>query len=142
LSAETASEYAPVVEAEKLLRDAKEKGEKMPRPGLVSQGKLDEGIVLIDEVVKLDPKQTEASAWRQNGNQKNKTVMKHVESIKKLITAKRIVDAEKELPEAQNSTQICTGGLRSKTGEGARADVNKKAQEETLPVTSLRQGTF
>jgi hypothetical protein len=94
--------YAPVVEAEKLLKEAKEKKEKIAKAKeLVSQGKLDEGIALVDEVLKLDPKQTEASALAAKWKSEKQTVMKHVDSIKKLITAKRIVDAEKELPEAQ-----------------------------------------
>gem|GEM_PF-2375324 len=103
--------YPPVTEAEKLLKDAKAKADKektdkqkkeiadkiAKAKELVLQGKLDEGINLTDEVLKLDPKNTEASTLGTKWKGEKQTITKHVESIKKLITLKRIVDAEKEL---------------------------------------------
>ncbi|TAN43817.1 MAG: hypothetical protein EPN22_09075 [Nitrospirae bacterium] len=81
---------------------SKEAYEKLQKAkGLVSQGKLDEGIGLIDEVVKLDPKHTEAAALGPKWRSEKQTVMKHVENIKKLLLAENIVQAEKDLAAAQ-----------------------------------------
>lgn len=68
---------------------------------LVSQGKLDEGIVLIDEALKLDPKLTEAAALGPKWKSEKQNVMKHVESIKNLLPADEIAQADKELAAAQ-----------------------------------------
>jgi len=102
--------YPPVIDGEKLLKDAKAKADKekdkqkkeitdkiAKAKELVLQGKLDEGITLTDEVLKLDPKNTEATTLATKWKGEKQTITKHVESIKKLITLKRIVDAEKEL---------------------------------------------
>jgi tetratricopeptide (TPR) repeat protein len=102
--------YPPVAEAEKILKDAKAKADKEKEKQkkeiadkitkakeLVSQGKLDEGITLTDEVLKLDSKNTEATTLATKWKGEKQTITKQVESIKKLITLKRIVDAEKEL---------------------------------------------
>ncbi len=81
---------------------SKEAFEKLQKAKeLVSQGKLDEGINLIDEALRLDPKLTEAAALVPKLKSEKQTVMKHVESIKNLPPADNIAQAENELAAAQ-----------------------------------------
>ena len=100
--------YAPVVEAEKLLKAAqaqdarkKELAEKLAKAKeLVLQGRLDEGIALLDEVLKLDPKHAESGALAAKWKSDRQTVAKHVENIRRLVLANNIVESEKELSAA------------------------------------------
>ena len=102
--------YQPVVDADKQVKETKAKVEKQKKDQAgklikakesISQGKLDEAITLIDEIVKLDPKNTEATSLASKWKADKQTVMRHIEAVRKLIPANKIVDAEKEFAEAQ-----------------------------------------
>jgi tetratricopeptide (TPR) repeat protein len=97
--------YAPVLEMEKYLKaaqtqDALKKevaGKVAKAKDLVLQGKLDEGIGLIDEALKVDPRHAEGNQLAARWKTERQSVAKQVDSIRKLLPANNIVDAEKEL---------------------------------------------
>ena len=68
----------------------------------VSEGKLDEGVTLAEEAVKIDSTFTEATETVKKWKAEKDTVAKQLLKVKELIAASRFVDAEKELAVAQN----------------------------------------
>ncbi len=69
---------------------------------LVSQGKLDEGISQIDEVVKADPKNTEAAALSDKWKRERTTIQVQLTNVRNLMDQQKFNDAAKELTVAKN----------------------------------------
>ena len=80
---------------------AKEAYDKLQKAkGLVSEGKLDEGISLAGEASSLDPKNTEASSLVNKWQNEKQTVMQHVAKCNKLIAENKLEEAKRELDPA------------------------------------------
>lgn len=69
---------------------------------LVSKGQLDEGIVLVDEVVRAAPKNTEASGLANKWKADRTTIQTQLGKVRTLIDQQKFTDASKELSVAKN----------------------------------------
>jgi tetratricopeptide (TPR) repeat protein len=68
---------------------------------LVAQGKLDEGLSAIGEAQSLDPKNSEAAGLATKWKSEKTKVLEHTASIKKLLDADKLDEADKELKTAK-----------------------------------------
>ena len=97
--------YQPVVDAEKQLKDAldiqkKEMSARLAAAkDMVSKGKLDEGIISVESVIREDAQNVEAKRLFEQWKNEKKTVEVRLAKIKGYVDAGRITDAEKEFAE-------------------------------------------
>jgi tetratricopeptide (TPR) repeat protein len=103
--------YPPVIQAENMLKEAKKKEDDLKKTvtdkinqakSFVAQGKLDEGISLVDEASKLDPKNTDAPKMGKQWRSEKDQVLKQIEKTTKLMGESKFADAQKELIVAKN----------------------------------------
>ncbi len=104
------AKYQPVVDAEKRLKEAKDKAEKLKKEiaekiekakELVAQGKLDEGIPLAEEALKLDPKHAEAKNLSDKWKKDRDEIKQQITKLDQFLKDNKIAEAEKELQAAQ-----------------------------------------
>ena len=103
--------YPPVIEAEKALNEAKKRADNLKKAveekisqakNLVSQGKLDEGINLVDEALRLDTKSTDAQKLSKQWKADKELVSKQLDKTSRLMAESKFADAQKELIIAKN----------------------------------------
>jgi len=102
--------YPPVVDAEKKLKLAKESQGKHNKEieeklklakDQVAQGKLDEGIAVLDGILKTDPKHAESQSLSARWKAEKEKVMSYLGTVQTLTSQNRSADAEKALQEAR-----------------------------------------
>jgi Flp pilus assembly protein TadD len=69
---------------------------------IIRKGQLDEAIVLVDEVNKLDPKNAEAATLSTKWKQEKATVLSQIEKTRALMKQQKFTEASNELIVAKN----------------------------------------
>ena len=116
-------------------KKAKEAYEKLQKAKeLVSQGKLDEGIALASEALKIYPKNTEADSLAKKWTQDKNSIAGYLSEMEKLMTSLKFPEARRELERAKAMHARYQPVVDAESNLKKKEDEYKKKQHDIAKV--------